>query len=82
MAWKTAVSAVASLPAVGNTTDDLRIALDTGIIYRWNGSAWINEGARAFIYSNPTGGGSNDNVDGGAAASVYGGTTDIDGGHA
>ena len=83
MAWKSAVENSSSLPGTSNTTNDLRITLDTGIIYRWNGSSWIDEGARAFIYSNPTGtGGGSSDIDGGAAASTYGGTTDIDGGNA
>lgn len=38
--WKDPVATVASLPASGNTAGDARAAIDTGIIYVWNGAAW------------------------------------------
>lgn len=34
------VSTSAALPATGNKTGTLRQALDTGIVYAWNGTAW------------------------------------------
>ncbi len=30
-----------ALPTTGNTTGDIRQALDTGVPYRWNGTAWV-----------------------------------------
>lgn len=38
--WLPAVADLASLPSTGNTTGDIRQALDTGTPYRWTGSAW------------------------------------------
>lgn len=38
--WLPSVANLAALPAVGNTTGDIRQLLDTGVPYRWSGSAW------------------------------------------
>lgn len=38
--WKDPVATSASLPATGNTAGDARAAIDTGIIYVWDGAAW------------------------------------------
>lgn len=42
--WKDPVANFAALPASGNTIGDARIALDSFIIYVWNGSAWVAAG--------------------------------------
>lgn len=42
--WKSAVATSADLPTSGNTTGDARVAMDTAIIYVWNGSAWVSSG--------------------------------------
>lgn len=34
------------MPSVGNTLEDYRVALDTGLIYKWNGSAWTYVGTK------------------------------------
>lgn len=39
--WLPAVANLAALPSSGNTTGDIRQLLDTGVPYRWNGSAWV-----------------------------------------
>jgi len=39
--WKAPVANAAALPAVGNTTGDVRLTLDTFTIYAWDGSNWI-----------------------------------------
>ena len=39
--WKPSVASLASLPAVSNATGDLRQALNTGVIYRWDGAEWV-----------------------------------------
>lgn len=41
MAWKAPVSTAANLPLTNNTAGDARTAQDTGVVYVWNGSAWI-----------------------------------------
>jgi len=41
--WKAPVATVTLLPAVGNFLGDVRVALDTGAIYYWNGTSWILE---------------------------------------
>lgn len=41
--WKSPVATALSLPALGNSQGDVRIALDTGVIYAWIGSMWIAE---------------------------------------
>lgn len=38
--WKAAVSTVGSLPALGNTTGDVRLVQDVASLYWWDGSAW------------------------------------------
>lgn len=38
--WKSAVSTFGSLPAVGNTTGDVRLVQDVAALYWWDGSAW------------------------------------------
>lgn len=59
--WLPSVADVASLPATGNTTGDIRQVLDTGTPYRWSGSAWtvwstsgVSWGAIAGTLSNQT----------------------------
>lgn len=42
--WKDSASTVSTLPAVGNSIGDVRTVQDTGIIYYWNGSAWVAAG--------------------------------------
>src|ERR1035441_10276471 len=39
--WKATVASAAALPALGNTSGDARITLDTDTIYIWNGTSWI-----------------------------------------
>lgn len=53
MTFKSAKKNFASLPALGNSVDDLRCALDTGIIYRWTGSIWSSVGSRFNIFGIP-----------------------------
>lgn len=38
--WCAAVANQAALPGTGNTLWDIRMTLDTGEIYRWDGAAW------------------------------------------
>lgn len=38
--WKSPVANLAALPATGNASGDVRVALDTGFLYEWTGSAW------------------------------------------
>lgn len=38
--WKSAASTFGSLPAVGNTTGDVRLVQDVAALYWWDGSAW------------------------------------------
>lgn len=101
MAWKYPVKNVASLPAVGNTTGDLRAVLDSGDVYRWGGSSWSYQSMKVSINTTPHDTDSlvegttnlfftnaravaaqNNNIDGGAAATTYGGIDPIDGGSA
>jgi len=42
--FKPAVADEASLPLVGNTTNDARITNDTHHLYVWSGSAWVDQG--------------------------------------
>jgi len=42
--FKESVATFADLPAVGNTQNDARITDDTGHLYVWDGSAWIDQG--------------------------------------
>ena len=39
--WKSPVATATDLPSNGNTIGDVRVVQDTGIIYEWNGSTWI-----------------------------------------
>jgi hypothetical protein len=39
--WKSPVANSGSLPALGNTIGDVRLALDTDTIFVWNGTSWI-----------------------------------------
>jgi hypothetical protein len=39
--WKAPVANAAALPLVSNSTGDVRITLDTGNIWEWNGAAWF-----------------------------------------
>lgn len=38
------VATVAALPISGNHPGDVRAALDTGLLYMWNGSSWVSTG--------------------------------------
>lgn len=38
--WRYSVDSAASLPLVGNVIGDVRLALDTSILYSWNGVSW------------------------------------------
>lgn len=49
--WKDPVDTFASLPASDNTTGDVRITLDTLLIYIWDVSAWEITGTPAFDFS-------------------------------
>jgi hypothetical protein len=40
--WKDAVATASALPSLNNNIGDTRQALDTNIIYAWNGTAWIS----------------------------------------
>lgn len=53
--FKAAVPNAGSLPASGNTSGDVRIALDTGIAWEWNGSSWqlLNVVQLAAVGSSP-----------------------------
>lgn len=53
--WKQPVNTVALLPINGNTNGDTRVALDTFLIYIWNGSSWTTVGSSG-IGSNVAGG--------------------------
>jgi hypothetical protein len=39
--WLPPVANIAALPPSGNISGDIRVALDTGVPYKWNGSAWV-----------------------------------------
>lgn len=39
--WKDSVTTAASLPASNNAAGDARCTQDTGLVYVWNGSAWV-----------------------------------------
>lgn len=41
--WKTPVANSAALPASGNNSGDVRVTLDTGNLWEWNGSTWIDK---------------------------------------
>lgn len=38
--WKDPVATSASLPSSGNSAGDVRIALDSKILYEWDGASW------------------------------------------
>lgn len=38
--WKAPVATIGDLPASGNTAGDARAAIDTGVIYVWDGATW------------------------------------------
>ena len=42
---KGTVTTLASLPPTGNTTNDAWVTTDTGFLWVWNGSTWVNTGA-------------------------------------
>lgn len=54
--WKIPVANFAALPALLNTSGDVRIALDTGIAWEWNGSSWqfLNLSSSAAVGSAPS----------------------------
>lgn len=39
--WKAPVATLSALPQKGNNQGDLRVATDSGIVYQWQGSAWV-----------------------------------------
>jgi hypothetical protein len=45
--WGDPVAKFADLPMTGNVVNTVRLALDTGQIYRWNGTAWVQIGGGA-----------------------------------
>ena len=47
--FNTSVPTYADLPLVGNTASDARITEDTGHLYIWNGSSWVDQGASVTI---------------------------------
>lgn len=49
--WKAPVTTAAALPATGNSIGDARVAKDSGFIYVWNGSSWINNGGAGTVTS-------------------------------
>ena len=44
LTFKESVSTFANLPTIGNTENDARITDDTGHLYVWDGSNWIDQG--------------------------------------
>lgn len=44
LVFKAGVASLASLPAMGNTTNDARITADTGHMYVWDGATWQDQG--------------------------------------
>jgi len=42
--WRYSVDTVASLPMVGNVIGDVRLVIDTSILYSWNGTSWTIPG--------------------------------------
>lgn len=38
--WRAPVATFDALPATGNQPGDVRLAFDSGVLYRWSGSAW------------------------------------------
>lgn len=42
--WKTPVANFAALPASSNVNGDVRLTLDTRLMYTWNGTVWIETG--------------------------------------
>lgn len=67
--WKAPVANFAALPALGNNTGDVRVTLDTGDIWEWDGSAWIQPYANKAL-SNLTGTAINTGLVPGADASI------------
>lgn len=53
--WRTPVADFASLPAIGNTSGDVRVTQDTGIAWEWNGLSWqlLNLLASTVVGSSP-----------------------------
>lgn len=43
--WKDPVANSGALPPTGNSLGDARITQDTGNVYTWNGTSWINQSA-------------------------------------
>lgn len=60
--WKGVVATSGDLPAIGNTAGDARATADTGVVYVWDGGAWIAQSGGAiagpfnqFVYFDGTG---------------------------
>ena len=49
--WKTPVASAGALPGSGNVAGDCRDAIDTGIIYCWDGSSWVSAGGGSGVSS-------------------------------
>ncbi len=49
--WKPPVANAAALPSSGNSLGDARVAEDSGFVYVWNGSSWINNGGNGTVTS-------------------------------
>ena len=48
--WKDPVTTVTALPSIGNSQGDVRVALDTGVIYEWIGTSWIAATSPTAVY--------------------------------
>lgn len=53
--WKDPVANMAALPALGNTSGDVRVTLDTGSMWEWAGSSWILPIEGATVWGTITG---------------------------
>lgn len=45
ISWQDPVANAAALPLVGNTSGDARVALNTSVVWVWNGTAWTTGAA-------------------------------------
>jgi hypothetical protein len=54
MSLKSPCKTISSLPSVGNTTGDIRAVLDTGAVYKWNSSNWVDTSTKINTTSIPT----------------------------
>jgi hypothetical protein len=49
--WKAPVANAAALPSSNNTSGDVRVALDTGTLWEFNGTSWQSDGGSAALLS-------------------------------